>query len=1036
VRAANKSEKPPTLEPVTRELRKTVTIVFVDVTESTRLATDHDPEWLRGVMLRYFETASDVLQRHGGTVEKFIGDAVMAVFGVPAVHEDDALRAVNAAIKLREEIERLNSELELERGVRLQIRTGVNSGEVVAAATTGDHGLVTGEAVNLAARLQQAAGPAEILIGDATHRLARDAVVVEQVESFAVRGKRDPVTAWRLLKVVEGAPSFARRFDAPLVGRARELAQLRLAFERVVEERTDYLFTILGPAGIGKSRLAAELVKTLSDAANIVSGRCLAYGEGITYWPLREIVQDLTRDQPQDRISALLKDDADREAILGRISGAIGRSEVRGTAEETFWAVRRLFEALARERPLLVVFEDIHWAEPTFLDLIDHVAEWSRDAPILLLCLARPELLERRPNWAGGKLNSASLMLDSLTDDETDTMIDHLVGDERLVGARELSPELRRQITDKGGGNPLFVEQMVALLAERSDIAGVEVPPTIQTLLAARLDSLTDAERAVIEPAAVVGTRFWRSAVVHLLPPELREEAPNVLQTLVGKELIRLDPNEIAGEQGYRFQHILIRDAAYAAIAKRIRADLHERFASFIEATARDWLTEIEEIVGYHLEQAFEHRAQLASLDDHVADLAARAAHRLAAAGSRALARGDVSAAANLLSRTAALLPANSPERIQLLPALGAAQVVAGELNEAEAVLTEAIAAGAATGDRRVELHARLELAFLRALTDPDVSVEELRRVAEDALPELEAMGDDLGLAKAWRRVADVHWMTSRWGEQERALERALVYAERAGDARETESILMRLSMALYWGPTPAPEAIERAEHALAETKGNPAMESTFLVSLAGLKAMSDRFEEARALLERGVSIAEELGFKLWFAGFSLVSADVELLAGDPAAAEARLRRGFDVLKKVGEKGVLSTVASRLARTVYDQGRYDEAERLAKTSEQFGGRGDTASRIESRSIRAKVLARRGVIDEAEDLAREAVELARQTDDIGGQATAILDLAEVCELVGKTEDMTSLVLLAGDLFEQKGNVVAAKASREFLARAQA
>jgi class 3 adenylate cyclase/tetratricopeptide (TPR) repeat protein len=1015
---------------VSHELRKTVTVVFVDVTESTRLGAGLDPEPLRQVMLRYFEAVSDVLRRHGGTVEKFIGDAVMAVFGVPAVHEDDALRAVRAAVEVQEEIEKLNDELERERGIRIQIRTGVNSGEVIAGVGAREHALVTGDAVNVAARLQQAAGPGEILIGDGTHRLARDAVVVQKVDSLTVRGKEDPVVTWRLVSVIEGALSFSRRFDAPLVGRTRELAQLRIAFERAVEDRANYLFTILGPAGIGKSRLAAELFSTLSTAARIVSGRCLAYGEGITYWPLREIVNALERDQAGKPMSALLEDEADGGTIAMRVAGAIGRFEVAGTAEETFWAVRRLFEALARERPLVVMFEDIHWAEPTLLDLIDHVAAWSRDAPILLLCLARPELLDSRPNWGGGKLNSASLILDSLSDDEADVLIDHLVGE------GELRPELRRQIAEKGDGNPLFVEQMLALLAERPERASVEVPATIQTLLAARLDGLADAERTVIERAAVVGTRFWLTAIVDLLPAELHEAVPNVLQLLMRKELIRPDPIEIAGEQAYRFRHILIRDAAYDAIAKAVRADLHERFATFIEETASARLTEIEEIIGYHLEQARAHRADLAPVDDHAADLAARAAHHLAAAGRRALARGDVSAAANLLTRTAALLPSNAPERIQLLPALGGALVVAGELAQAEAVLSEAIAAGAAAGDRQVELHARLEHAFLRALTDPDVSVEQLRLIAEDAIPELEAVGDELGLAKAWRRIADAHWMSSQWGEQERALEHALRYAERAGDARETGSILMRLAMALYWGPTPAPEAIKRAEHVLARAHDNRAVESTFLVSLAGLQAMSDHFEEARSLLARGESIAEELGFKLWFAGFSLVSADVELLAGDPAAGERRLRRGYEVLKHVGERGVLSAVASRLARTVYAQGRYDEAERLAKTSEQLGGSGGTASRIESRSVLAKVLAQRGSFEEAESLAREAVELAEQTDDIGNQATAMVDLAEVLGFAGKTQEGVSLVRRARDLFKEKGNVVAARAADDVLARAQA
>jgi tetratricopeptide (TPR) repeat protein len=462
---------------------------------------------------------------------------------------------------------------------------------------------------------------------------------------------------------------------------------------------------------------------------------------------------------------------------------------------------------------------------------------------------------------------------------------------------------------------------------------------------------------------------------------------------------------------------------------------LHERFATFIEATASARLTEIEEIIGYHLEQARAHRADLAPVDDHAADLGARAAHHLAAAGSRALARGDVSAAANLLTRTAALLPSNASERTQLLPALGGALVVAGDLAQAEAVLNEAIEAGAAAGDRQVELHARLEHAFLRALTDPDASIEQLRRIAEDAIPELEAVGDELGLAKAWRRIADAHWMSSQWGDQERALEHALRYAERTADARETGSILMRLAMGLYWGPTPAPEAIKRAEQALVRANDNRAVESTFLVSLAGLQAMSDHFEEARSLLARGESIAEELGFKLWFAGFSLVAADVELLAGDPAAGERRLRRGYEALKHVGERGILSTVASRLARTVYNQGRYDEAERLTKTSEQLRGRGDTASRIESRSIRAKVLAQRGCFEEAEHLAREAVELAEQTDDIGSQATALGDLAEVLGLAGKAQEAISRIGRARDLFEQKGNIVAARAADDLLARAQ-
>jgi len=1013
-------------------IRKTVTIVFVDVAESTQLGSRLDPEHLRRMMVRYFETVAEALRRHGGSVEKFVGDAVMAVFGVPAVHEDDALRAVRAAVDARDAIAELNEELERENGPRIEIRTGINTGEVFAGEGTegmGTHTLVSGDAVNVAARLQQTADRGEILIGDATRRLGGEAVLVDRVDSLVLRGKDEPVVAWRVIDLVDAASLPTRRFESPLVGRKRELAHLRLAFDRAAEGRTTHLFTILGLAGIGKSRLVAELSAILSDEARIVSGRCLPYGEGITFWPLREIVQDLTRDDPAAPISALVGADEDAEAIGARIGGAIGRSQIDGPAEETFWAVRKLFEALAREQPLVVVFEDIHWAEPTFLDLIDHVAEWSRDAPILLICVARPELLEMRPSWGGGKLNAASLILEALTDAEANALIDNLVGEGELV------PDLRRQIEETAEGNPLFVEQMLALLAESPDPqTTVEVPPTIQALLAARLDRLTDFERMVVERAAVIGTRFWPSAVAELVPDEVRESVPSLLTILARKELIRRDQPVVANEEGYRFRHVLIRDAAYSAIAKELRADLHERFATLVTTrSSSSRLIELEEILGYHLEQAFQYRTELAPADDDAAELAGRAAKHLAGAGRRALARGDISAAANLLSRTAALVPSDAPERVELLPALGAALVLAGDLERAEEVLTEAIEAGVAAGDRRVELHARLERAFLRALTKPELGIEHLQQVADQAIPELEALGDEQGLAKAWRRVADVYWMSNQWTEQERALERALTHAERAGDAREVGGIRMRLAMALYWGPTPAAEAIDRAEETLVQARGNHAVESTFMVSLAGLHAMSDRFDEARSLLGRGEAIAEELGFKLWFAGFSLVSGDVELLAGDPEAAERKLRRGYRILESLGEHRIRATVAGRLAKTVYLQGRYDEAAELTTVSEALAGTGDIASQIEWRSVRAKLLARGGDFGRAVPLAREAARLAEQTDDIGSQATALVDLAEVLRASGRNEDTDGLVERARGLYEQKGNVVAARAAGEVLAR---
>jgi predicted ATPase/class 3 adenylate cyclase len=1010
------------------EVRKTVTAVFIDLASSTTLGARLDPEPLRRVMSRYFETVAEALERHGGTVEKFIGDAVMAVFGIPAVHEDDALRAVRAVADVRAALDELNGELERERGIRLEVRTGVNTGEVVAGDPATGRTLVTGDAVNIAARLEQAAGPGEILLGEGTRRLVRDAVRLEPHAAVAVGSEHDPVQAWKLVEVLDRAAGIARRVDSPLVGRSRELAQLRHAFERAVEERTVYLFTLLGSAGIGKSRLAAEFGAAVSSGATMLAGRALPYGDGITFWPLAEIVRDLGSDEPNANIARLLEGEEDGVVVADRIAAAIGRSDAPGTAEETFWATRKLFEALAKQRPLVVVFEDIHWAEPTFLDLVEHVAEWSRDAPILLLCLARPELLEVRPAWGGGKRNATSILLEPLSPSESEALI------ENLLDGVDLPGPVRARLAASAEGNPLFVEQLLAMLAEDGDPDGkLEVPPTIQAVLAARLDRLAPLERRVIERASVVGTRFWTGAVTALSAVDARASVPRDLQALVRKELIRPDRSLVPGEEGYRFRHLLIRDAAYNAIAKEVRAELHEAFADWIVGTRGDELTEIEEILGYHFEQAFLYRRELGPLDGRAVTLAARASERLGRAGRRALGRGDVPAAANLLGRAAALLTTDAPARTALLPELGAALVIAGEFAHADAVLGEAIEAGAATDDRRLELHAQLERAFLRSLTNPEGGVEELRRVAERSLPELEAMGDDRGLAKAWRRIADVFWMESRWTEQERALERALEHARRGGDAREAAGALMRLAMALYYGPAPVPEAIRRAEETLARTKGNRVVESTFLISLAGLQAMAGRFDEARELFARGEAIVEELGFKVWLAGYSLVASDIELLEGDVAAAEGHLRRGYQALEEMGERGLLSTVSAKLAETAYAQGRDEEAERFTAMSEQLAGRRDVASQIGWRTIRARVLARQGSLQDAEDLAREALELAERTDNLNSQGTALLTLADVLEVAGRSNEAGPLLDHACELFGQKGNVVAAEKTRELRAQ---
>jgi predicted ATPase len=521
----------------------------------------------------------------------------------------------------------LETELERERGIALALRTGVNTGEVVAGDVGSGEFYATGDAVNVAARLEQAAAPGEILVGEQTYRLVRDAVQAEAVEPLSLKGKAEAVPAYRLGLVAEG-PALVPRFDTPFIGRGAELARLREAFEAALAERIPLLVTVLGPAGIGKTRLAAELTSTLGEQATVLQGRCLSYGEGITFWPLQEILRSLP-ELPERLLDP---------------------EQARST-EETFWAYRKLFERLAKERPLVLVLEDIHWAEPTLLELVEHVVEWTREVPLLLLCLARPELLDERPGWPGERIELAPL-----AEQEVEVLLSAL-GDELATGER-------RRISEAAEGNPLFAEQMVALALEE-DGRGANVPPTIQALLAARIDRLEAEERALLERAAVVGKEFWRGALLELSPPGTEVSA--TLQRLVRRRLVCPERSSFPGEDAFRFAHVLVRDAGYSAIPKERRADLHERFAGWLERSGSRY----GEIVGYHLEQAYRYRVELGPVRNAERELASRAGTMLAEAGLEALRRGDAAGAADLLSRGLDLLPADAPSRGELLLALG-----------------------------------------------------------------------------------------------------------------------------------------------------------------------------------------------------------------------------------------------------------------------------------------------------------------------------------------------------------------------------
>jgi class 3 adenylate cyclase len=669
--------------PASQATRKTVTVVFVDVVGSTALGERLDAESLRTVIGRYFEEMSSVVERHGGKVEKFIGDAVMAVFGIPVVREDDALRAVRAAVEMRDALTPLNAELEREHGVSIQVRIGVNSGEVVAGDPVGEQRFATGDAVNVAARLEQAARPGEILVGESTHRLVRASVTAEPVEPLALKGKGKAVAAVRLL-AVPGV--VGRRLGSPIVGRDEELAFLARAFEGVVSEQACRLVTVLGSAGVGKSRLVEEFLHRRSDEATVLHGRCLSYGDGITFWPIRNVVTEAAGltgdDSPQSaraRIRSLVETAPDADLIVDRVADAVGVAESVPGQRGTSWAVGRLFEELARRRPLVVVFDDIHWGERTFLDLVEAIAAESRPAPILLLCMARPDLLELRPEWGEGTLNADRLPLSSLSDDASEQLVTN------LLGASALTPGVRRRITAVTEGNPLFVEEVVAMLVDEGltrEGSETSLPPTIQALLGARLDRLVREDRAVLERGSVEGKVFHLGAVVQLSPPDEQPLVDERLSRLLEREFLQPGRAGFAGERAFRFRHQLLRDVAYESLPKAVRSELHERFAGWLDEKAANRAQEVDEILGHHLQQAYTYRADLGPVDERGRALAARAGNHLGTAGSRAYARGDAAGTRTLLARALTLLPKESGARVDIVRKLDNARFELGEYRQ------------------------------------------------------------------------------------------------------------------------------------------------------------------------------------------------------------------------------------------------------------------------------------------------------------------------------------------------------------------
>jgi class 3 adenylate cyclase/tetratricopeptide (TPR) repeat protein len=1031
------------------EVRKTVTILFCDVTGSTQLGEQLDPESLRKVMARFFETMRAEIELHGGTVEKFIGDAVMAVFGIPSLHEDDALRAVRTADGMRESLEPLNKDLERDFGVRLETRIGVNTGEVLVGPGSTDFGRMTGDAVNTAARLETAAQPGEILIGADTYRLVRDAVDVEPLEPRAVKGKAEPVECYRLVGVLAGTAAPPRAFTSPIVGRERELEDLQRAFERSVQDRTCLLFTVLGAAGAGKSRLVEEFLGRVGESVRVLVGRCLPYGEGITYWPvaqaLRAALEVHDFDEPEEVRSGLdtiLAGDDHADAIAARLSEVLGIAEGHSAPEETAWAIRRFVEILARERPVIAVWEDIHWAEPALLDAIDHVADWASDAPILLLCTARPEFLDSRPAWGAGKQRASALTLPPLPADASTQLIANLLGGGRLPA------DAADRVADAGGGNPLFVEQMVSMLMDDGlvvrddggredagrenarwtpvgDLSTIAVPPSVAALLAARLERLSDEERRAIGSAAVIGKDFYLGAVRELLPEPDRANAGPLVRSLVRKELVREARSTIPGEDAFEFRHILIRDAAYTAIPKERRAEQHRRFADWCVRIAGDRIEELEEIVGYHLEQAFRHRESLGALDDEARALAIEASARLESAGMRAFDRPDTPAAANLLHRAETLLPPDDPGRVVILTTRAAALFDMGLLDEVRVTVAEAEAQAAVVGDPVAIEHATIAR---WQLVERGVERNEQRRTdANRAIVVFEAAGDQRGLVRAWNLITSIEWQLGRGGAQLDAVERALEHA-RGGTARyEEHDALGNLTAALVRGPTPVSEGIARAERTIEEYAGSREVDALMSHGLAHFRARLGEFDAARVAMDRYRSFYLDTGQTLSYLRSAEVAFDLAMLAGEAEHACDVIEEASRSLAELGDSWPY--LAAFLGQGRYAVARYEDAREPAAFAAQHG---DEIEGSLGLGVLAKLAARSGDAATALETIAEAVARVDRTDFLFDRGTVYTDRGETLLVLGREDEALSAFDEAVRLFELKGDLVSAERVRRLRA----
>jgi len=1016
-----------------REERRLLTVLFADVVGSTELGSQTDPEVLRQQMTRYYERMKEVAETHGGMVEKFIGDAVMVVFGVPRLHDDDAERAVRCGLAMQEAMGELSHELETE----LTVRVGINSGEAVVRSED-DGQFIVGDAVNVAARLQQNAEPGEVVVGPLTERLTRAAVEYERRPAILAKGKTEPLRAFRAVRTTTARPRQFRGVPglrAPLIGRDRELQLMINTFSRVVEDRQAYLFTLLGAAGIGKSRLIEEGLRRLATdfSPHVRQGRCLPYGKGITYWPFIEIIRDDAGISLEDdretavgklhqRLAALSLPPEQVRAVERRLAVVLGLAAADSVIPEVpaaqvnaelAWAIRRHIEALAAEKPVIVVVDDLQWADPAILELIQHVTQRSTSVPVLWVCVARPEFLEMHPQWAAGRSNTSLTTLNALNPAETSTLIS------RLLEVEDIPPALHRRLLERSEGNPLFCEEFLRMLIDEGQLLHVEqrwraetgaeeirVPESIQALLAARLDSLPDAQKQILKAASIVGERFT-SEQIAALGDDVDSTA--TLEKLLRTGLVLEDA--AAGNSSFRFKHLLVRDMAYSALSKKDRGDLHERFARHLESVTGDRADEYAEIIAHHADRAYALAREMRLPGEALRSRAQTALRWNLFLAERARSRNEWSIAADRIAAARATLDylheddlATDRLRLRLLEADQHSTV--DQYDAAIDAATEVIEQ--AGGIERWDLAAAAQLCIARIeqRRDPS-STGTAQRIAEAARL-FRLAGDPVGEVETeWMSVlsglGNNKW-PSTFGTGESLAERAASLNDPARAASWFS--VLALFAAKAGQPQKARQYIGRSA-TLVKAAGVRSADFV-VVAEATLEMLSDDLERAAQRLRESIAAVDQEGFATIF--FQRTLAECLTRVGGLAEADFVLE---DALKRSEESGELwnrCELFAKRAVAAVRRGDLEAAERYLQQSLETALPGDISGAVESNWAMAELRAAQGRDDEADAAYRRIVALSADYYDVleevdlsfarflvsrgrGGEAISVLDRIE-------------------------------------------